>query len=89
MLSTSSLLCHVVFFFVYTKGDVHQTAAECRDEYSSLAGQLSKTERSNLEAIHALHAKLDEDSNGTIDLSESDKVRKNWFPLNKLTQKAL
>lgn len=58
------------------KGDVHQVAAACHDEYPSFAAQLSETERSNLEAIRTLHNKLDEDANGTIDLSESDKVRK-------------
>lgn len=51
-----------------------QGAASCTDEYACLAVQLSDSERLALEAIRTLHAQLDDDANGNIDLSESDEV---------------
>lgn len=50
----------------------------CSDEYSCLAGRMGESERLALEAIKALHAQLDDDANGNIDLSESDEVNKTF-----------
>lgn len=54
----------------------------CTDEYSCLSARMSESERLALEAIRTLHAQLDDDANGNIDLSESDEVltlRKHWL----------